>query len=212
MNKNKNGRYLSLTTLLLICLLVSTSAFAHKVSVFAYVEDGHVFVEGYFADGKKALNSKVSVFANGDQLVFEGVTDEQGLMSFPLPEVSSDLKISLNAGGGHRGEYFIPAEELVGAQGVTPLTDATASEHVSSAIAESIGSDVSVDQAQIERMIKHAVAEAIKPLVRELAASQEHVSFTQKVAGIGYIFGVLGIFAYMTARKKEAAAKTENKT
>ena len=47
--------------------------------------------------------------------------------------------------------------------------------------------------------------------MRELAANQEHVSFTQKVGGVGYIFGVMGILAFLLARKKEQKAKEEGK-
>ncbi len=217
---NKNARPSPFVALLsLLFMLSSPMAFAHKVSVFAYVEDNSVFVEGYFADGKKAMNSDVTVFANGDELVFEGTTNDQGLIDFPLPKVESELRIALNAGAGHRGEYVIPAEEVKGAleteeavahSTVAPPADekaAPAQIKQEKGDSGAAAGTAAIDPVQLEVVVKHAVAEAIKPLVRELAASQEHVSFTQKVGGIGYIFGVLGIFAYLAARKKEAAAK-----
>ncbi len=195
---------------LLLSLLIATPALAHKVSVFAYVEDGQLFVEGYFADGKKAMNSDVAVYDDSGALLFEGKTDDQGVLIFPVPATGSDLRISLNAGGGHKGEYVIPADELgsappAGVQGMEMPGQGSAP----AAAAEGDGMDHThamagaVDQAELERLIQHAVADAIKPLVRELAASREHASFTDKVAGIGYIFGILGIFAYLSARAKE---------
>ena len=191
----------------LLCLLFSYPALAHKVSVFAYVEDGKVFVEGYFADGKKPMDSEVSVFADGAETpVFEGRTDDQGMLSFPLPKVDSALRVVLNAGMGHRGEYTIPKAEVVGA---AEMPAASSSVLTPSSPDNLSTPAAAIDKAELESIVNHAVAEAIKPLVRELAASQEHVSFTQKVGGVGYIFGVMGILAFLLARKKEEKAKKE---
>ncbi len=196
--------------LALICLLFSYPALAHKVNVFAYVEDGKVFVEGYFADGKKPMDSEVSAYADGVEApVFEGRTDDQGMLSFPLPAIDSALRIVLNAGMGHRGEYTIPKAEVVGAA-ETPAGGSSSSVLIPPTSGDSLSAPAAaIDKAELESIVKHAVAEAIKPLVRELAASQEHVSFTQKVGGVGYIFGVMGILAFILARKKERKAGQE---
>src|SRR3990172_285887 len=67
---------LSFITFLLLFFAVSflipqEYSYAHKVQMFAHVEGSKVFVEGYFADGKKAKNSEVTVFDNksGERLL-----------------------------------------------------------------------------------------------------------------------------------------------
>ena len=49
-----------------VFLLMSPTAFAHKLNMFAYVEGDEIFAEGYFTDGKKAKNSTITVFDAAD--------------------------------------------------------------------------------------------------------------------------------------------------
>ena len=55
--------------------MINISAFAHKVNVFAYVEDGKIYTESYFNDGKKCVDSKIEVFDNHGKKLLEGLTD-----------------------------------------------------------------------------------------------------------------------------------------
>ncbi|HHK60902.1 MAG TPA: carboxypeptidase regulatory-like domain-containing protein, partial [Desulfobacterales bacterium] len=51
-------------------LLAATNALAHKVNIFAYVEDGTVYTESYFPDGRKVQGGTVEVYdAAGKKLV-----------------------------------------------------------------------------------------------------------------------------------------------
>jgi hypothetical protein len=58
----------------------------------------------------------------------------------------------------------------------------------------------------LEAIVHRAVSEAIKPLARELAESRQHTSISELVGAVGYIFGLLGLFAFYKAR--QASAKT----
>ncbi|MFC1749494.1 hypothetical protein ACFL2V_11885 [Pseudomonadota bacterium] len=219
---NNKRAFLS-AIIVLFSMGISQFAYAHKVNLFAYAEEGEVFVEGYFVDGKKAQNSTVQVFNASGELVVEGTTDDEGIYRFSTPG-KSDLKITLNAGMGHKGEFSLSADELggepVAADGKQthvptdkPATEtsshdsvgggegnAGADHHASSVPAQAVAA------ADIEKIVRKAVNEAVKPLVRELDESQQKASLSGIVGGVGYIIGFLGIFAYMTARK-EAAKK-----
>ena len=98
---------------LLIFFVAVTDTYAHKVQMFAYPEGENIFVEGYFADGKKPKKSEVVVYDNGGNVLFNGVTDDEGKLSFKIPQ-KTDMRITLNAGMGHKTEYTIPASELSG--------------------------------------------------------------------------------------------------
>ena len=214
-------------------MTVSQVAHAHKVNLFAYAEEGEVSVEGYFVDGKKALNSTVQVFNSAGDMLVEGETDGEGVFRFPIPE-KSDLKITLNAGMGHKGVFSLAADELgsealvvEGAhshdhsdnQGHHHAGDAHhhsddkghhgESQHHHASADSDTGSVESADSyrsadADIEKIVRKAVNEAIKPLVRELEESQQKASLSGIVGGVGYIIGFLGLFAFIKARQQVA--------
>lgn len=191
-NKASPRRWLSG---ILGALLLSTAATAqaHKLNLFSYVEGDQVFVEGYFADGKKAKESKVTVHGPDQKVLLEGVTNVEGAFSFKAPQ-QTNLLITLNAGLGHQTEYLLTQAELTG---VESAESATSGETPSS----SAGTGVPLDDAHLRRIVRHAVAEGIKPLARELAEYKNKASLSSIIGGIGYIFGILGIVAYMKARK-----------
>ena len=95
----------------LFAIFHATTAFAHKVNIFAYVDDGKVFTESYFANGGACVNSEITVFDGEGRELLTGTTDDKGLFSFDAPE-QTDLKIVLNAGMGHRAEYSLSKSEF----------------------------------------------------------------------------------------------------
>ncbi|MBN1872031.1 MAG: hypothetical protein JW800_05600 [Candidatus Omnitrophica bacterium] len=93
----------------IVCLtlmVLSPSALAHKVNIYAYVEGDTVFTESYFPDGKKVQNGKVTVCDGSGRLLYEGVTDANGRFNFESPQ-QHVLKIVLEASMGHRDEYIL---------------------------------------------------------------------------------------------------------
>lgn len=103
--------------LLLTSFLAPAPALAHKVQMFAHAEGDRVFVEGYFPDGKKTINSEVIVYdgKSGEELL-RGKTDDKGKFSFKPPR-KTDLRIALNASLGHKTEYILPGGDLADAGG-----------------------------------------------------------------------------------------------
>ena len=190
----------------LLGLVFSAPVYAHKVNVFAYVESREVLIEGYFVDGKKARNSTVQVFdAASGKLIEEGQTDDEGRYRMATPDADG-LKIVVNAGMGHRGTFSIDAADLSGAAATAATqghvdhshdheTDNVGHEPVSTQ------GDFAVAPQAMEGMIHDAVNEAIKPLVRQLSESQEKASLSSIVGGIGYIIGMLGLWAFFKARQ-----------
>ena len=93
------------------CLNLS-SALAHKVNVYAYVEGGTVYVESYFPDGSPVSQAAVKVYDASEKVVVQGKTDKEGLFQFPLPADAGDLKIEVNASLGHKASYKLKKEEF----------------------------------------------------------------------------------------------------
>lgn len=171
-------------------------AYAHKVNVFAYSEGDRVYVQGYFLDGRKAKNSKIVVYSDAGAVLAEGLTNEQGEFTFPAPRKQGG-RIVLNAGEGHQAEYIFMASEFAGATSPqTPPAGAAASaeEHV----LPTGGSEAAVQQEALRR----AVAEGVLPLAKEIAELKERRAASDIIGGLGFIIGVLGLFAYFKASRK----------
>lgn len=182
---------------LLLMSIAVAPAYAHKVNMFAFAEGDRVFVEGYFADGKRAQNSEVQVVSPAGEVLVTGTTDDEGSFSFEIPQ-QTDLLIRLNAGMGHQTEYTLTEAELGGVP-PAPAGDSSGEspEQASDAAATAGGGGTTMDQAAIRR----AVGEAMRPVMRSLSELKERRTFSDIVGGVGFIVGVLGIFFYFKARK-----------
>ena len=97
---------------LLACgLFQATTAFAHKVNVFAYVEDGKVFCESYFPDGRPVEGGTIEVKDASGKVLVTGKTDKQGLFEFKQP-APQDLTIVIIASMGHKNTYLLKKDEM----------------------------------------------------------------------------------------------------
>ena len=97
--------------LVTLLLLVAAPALAHKVNIFAYYEDGKVFCESYFPDGKKVQHGTIEVRNAKGELLLTGKTDDKGNFSFKAPP-PQDLTIVINATMGHRNTFLLKKEEM----------------------------------------------------------------------------------------------------
>ncbi|MFZ5586190.1 MAG: hypothetical protein ACOZHQ_09695 [Thermodesulfobacteriota bacterium] len=173
-------------------------ALAHKVGLYAYVEDGQIKGQAYFAGGGKAVNSPVAARDGAGKDLGQAVTDDQGRFSLPLPAgVAPPLRLTLLASQGHQASYEIPASELSGA---APSAPAPASAAETSASAPGPG----LDSAELERVVAKVVGEKLAPLNAQVArlAGERQVTVHDIAAGIGYILGLFGLAAWFKSRRK----------
>ena len=96
---------------LLLPMVLIVPAQAHKVNIFAYVEDGKIYTESYFPDGKPVEGGGIEVLDSRNQKVAEGVTDKDGKCVIPVPK-KDDLTIVINASMGHKNSYLLKKSEL----------------------------------------------------------------------------------------------------
>ena len=178
---------------------MDVSVFAHKVNIFAYVEGDKVYTESYFNDGKKCIDSKIEVFDNQGNKLLEGLTDKEGEFSFEVPSEDGDLKIVLTVSMGHRAEYSISADEIMGSVGLIKEEN---EEPVSIVSPETS----LVDLKEIQSIIEDTLDEKLKPIIREMGeikkSQEDKISPTEIIGGIGYIIGIFGIIAYFLSRKR----------
>ncbi len=95
----------------LLLLLGGSPAWAHKVNLFAYAEEGKVYTESYFSDGKKVIGGEIEVVDAAGNSLLTGKTDDKGLFAFPLAQKQT-LTITVDAGMGHRNSFVLKQEEM----------------------------------------------------------------------------------------------------
>ena len=188
-------------------LTVSTVAEAHKVNMFAYVEGNDIFIEGYFSDGKKAIEADVTAVDTAGNVVATGKTDGEGQLTIPIP-LRTDLRLVLNAGMGHQTDYTIYADEL-GGQASNDSRMVGAPEQMPAADQSDIGTTEelqpmtkpSANINDFETAVERGVSRALRPVMRNISEMRNEKELGAIVGGIGYIFGVLGIYYYIKARR-----------
>ena len=86
--------------------LTAEPVLAHKVHIFAYLDDGTVYAECYFADGRPVVNAALRATDKSQSQVAAGSTDEQGRYAFPYTG-GGDLRLELEASMGHRATFSL---------------------------------------------------------------------------------------------------------
>ncbi|MBN1907258.1 MAG: hypothetical protein JW927_19430 [Deltaproteobacteria bacterium] len=195
-NKYKTG--LSVISLIVFLLLsLAMPVYAHRVYLFAWAEGGTIHTESYFSGNRKVQDGTIRVFNMEGKELLSGTTNDAGEFSFPLPEIT-DLKIVLESSMGHGAEYIFKSSEMSGAEKAIP------DETPGTPVALETEALPSVND-QLKREIGAVIDERLKPIIRELARLREDKGpgITEIIGGIGYIFGIMGVIAYMKSRKRE---------
>jgi len=181
------------------------AAMAHRSTIFAWVEGDKVFTESKFSGGRPVKRGDVSVYdLEGNQLL-KGKTDDHGKFSFVIPKKTA-MKIVLQAGMGHRGEWTIPGSEIEGVAG-SPAEKTISQKTASKSPEERVEvSDISCDEIRLA--MEEVLDKRLKPVMKILVESREDgPTFRDIFGGIGYILGLIGIAAYFNYRKKSAGSE-----
>ena len=104
----------------LLTLALSGPALAHRVVVFASVEEGTVTVEAKFSTGRIPASGEVRVEDAGGALVGTYPLGEGGITEFSLADLPYEegLVITVVTGDDHEGYWLLtPADIAGGAEG-----------------------------------------------------------------------------------------------
>lgn len=97
----------------------ATSALAHQLNVFAFVEDGVVIVESRFPNGNLPQVGEVSVLdGDGAELMLLPL-ETDGTVQFPLDPAHADtgLLIEVRTGEGHDNYWILTPDEIARGSG-----------------------------------------------------------------------------------------------
>jgi len=192
--RNRNFKFITFLLFILCSLLFISSVFAHRVNIFAYVENDTVYTESYFSDGKTVKNGEVEVYDSSGNKVLEGKTDKNGLFNFKMPK-KDNLKIVINASMGHKGSYTISKDEFPDVAEEKKSKISKPQDFKTKEVSH-------VDLDQIRKIVNTSLDKKLIPLVKELKKQKKKISFTEIVGGIGYTFGIFGIIFYFVSKRK----------
>ncbi len=178
--------------LFLLIMVAATPALAHRLSVFAYEEQGQLQVESFFSGNRPARNCEVVVTAEGSgENLAQSITDEAGRATLPCPSAGK-MVVSVACGEGHRGQWLYTANDIQAE--VIPSLDATLKDQ---------GPAAQVDESQLRLLIAQELDKQLAPIRRQLALnSTQQPSLQDILGGIGYLLGLAGLVAYLRTRQK----------
>ncbi len=165
--------------------LFTILSFAHKINLFTYKEGNKIFVEGYFSDGVPVKNSSIEIYNEKGEKIIEGKTNEEGLYSFKIPECKK-IKIVLTGDMGHKVEKEMEIEE----------EKTLKKEEIKTQKKEVERKIETIDKEEIKKIVEESVEKAIFPLIKEIQKEKQRARFMDIIGGIGYIFGIFGIYLY----------------
>jgi nickel transport protein len=180
----------------------SGQALAHRVMVFAWVEGDQVFGECKFSGGNRAKNAQILVRDDQGKELLHTRTDDNGEFSYTIPEKTT-MHIELIAGMGHKGEWKIPLEELADAPVPTSAAAPPQEKEPGTSVTEAApGLNDARLEAMVERAVETALNRKLTPVMKILADIKEKgPSVNDVMGGVGYIFGLVGVAAYLKSRK-----------
>jgi len=199
-----------LTTLLSVGLM--TSALAHNVVSGVYADGLLIEGEIGFSNGDMAQPGlTVEVFDGAGHALGKTETLDDGAFSFKAESKQKHV-FKVDLGAGHVAEMELAADELTESRTVSAKTDtdqgslseSLKSNEVSADSGQSAASTISsVSTEELQQLIRSAVAQQIRPLQKEIRAYKEKVFFRDVTGGLGFIFGLFGVAAWMASRRKE---------
>jgi len=175
-----------------LLLVLAPHAYAHRLNVFASVENGRVKVEAYFSGGAKARNCGVLVYGAGGAERLKLKTDAAGEANF-TPAKAENLTIVVETPDGHRGEYKMKAAELGASDIATGAVPSQAAE------APARGDDDEIANLRAELA-------ALRAQLRELRKAQQNISTRDVIAGLGLILGLTALAAFVFGKGSRAGS------
>lgn len=177
----------------LILAVIANSAFAHRVLLDAVSRDRYIAGRALFGAGKPCADAAVQVVrvSSGETVV----------------ESRTDLDGRFEAGGLTSGEYDVVVDAGFGHVSRMRLTVAAAdTEQAAGGSSESGGSSGSGAAAELEvddmAMLRRLIREEIEPLRHRLLSLEQQTRFRDVLGGIGFIVGIVGLYAWTLARRR----------
>jgi nickel transport protein len=171
--------------------IFSFSLFAHKIKVFASMDGKKISGYVYFSGGGRPKNMKVEVLGSDGRKLASVFTNAEGRFVYE-PKKADDFTFVVNSGDGHKASYTVKS---LGESPVPVKSEENTSK-------SSLKSE-KINMNEFRRIIGEEVSKQLMPLREQVDGYEEKIRFRDILGGIGFIFGIAGIYFYFLARNKK---------
>lgn len=200
-----------------IALVGPHTASAHKIIASAYASGDVIEGEIGFSNGEMAANTKVVVKDGRGTMLGETTTDGDGLFIFtPTQKVIHVFEADL--GAGHLARVTLSLDELPDitpekSEGTIAATSVSTNDNSAPSAKSGAATQSAQDSAAVpaeliaaqQDMMAEMIRKELRPLRREIAAYKEKNDLQTILGGIGYIFGLFGLWFFLAARRRQSA-------
>ncbi|WP_404381127.1 hypothetical protein [Caenispirillum salinarum] len=162
--------------LLLAAALLLPTVGAKAGEVMAFASTVNGVIRGDIEPA--APGAVVTVTGPDGTVLGETTMDEAGAFTF-TPSRAVDHTFAADLGEGLVARLTVPAEDIAAASAPAP--------------------------EDLRALIAEAVEAQVRPLRRDLLAYKDSVGLMDALGGLGYIFGIFGVAAWIMSRRRPAA-------
>lgn len=176
-----------MTRRLILCLLalvLAGPAQAHKLKIFATIEDRSVTGYAFFVGGGRAQGSGWSAKDAAGRDIAAGETDAEGRFRFDWPDDASAVTITVDTHEAHVASVTLTADRLV-SQPVSPTSALT----------------TSASDADLPALVEAAVQRQVEPLFERIEVMDARLRLVDVVSGIFLIIGLAGAMLWARNRR-----------
>jgi nickel transport protein len=166
-------------------VLLAPAAQAHRLKLFATIEGSDIVGQAYFGGGKYPQNLTITATDPQGQPLGEAITDAEGRFRLPVTR-TVDYLLSAATADGHAASAHVPLAEPGGAE-------AGKADH---------GNQDSTQATVVSADLNRTLTRALRPMEERIQALEETVGARDILGGLGYILGLFGLAAWVSARKK----------
>lgn len=178
---------------------------AHRLKVFATVEDGAVAGYAFFVGGGRPADVVYVVRDAAGRERHRGRTDKAGNFRW-TPETAADLVVAVDSGDGHAAEARLDANLFAAAIAATSAPPTASTPPAAPAGAAPAPAAGRLDPADLDRRIEAAVDRAVerrtRPLLEAYSQAEARVRFNDVMGGIGMIVGLIGAALWGASRRR----------
>lgn len=196
---------------MLACL--TFAAEAHRLKLFATVEDGVVQGYGFFIGGGRPSEAQLLIRNKAGVELYRGPTGRDGSFTFK-PAAASELFLTIDAGDGHVADAHIAADRFPEGGSLDAVgTAQAAGEILAPTATPADGGPPGTASARtqeelvalVDRSVDRAVSRQIAPLLEAYAQADGRARFTDVVSGIAMIIGLAGLLMWARSRRRGKA-------
>ncbi len=200
----RTGLFESVAVVLAVVLSASVSA--HGLKVFATAEGDTVHGYVYFTSGGPFQRAPIRVVGDDGRELSALTADNEGRFHY-APARDGRLHFIVETADGHRAEY-----SLTYAGGLASDDAPVGTQARHNVVSQSTGVTATAagdmlterEKDELARLVECALERHVNSLREQLQRSSERVRLHEIIGGIGYIVGVLGLFAIYKTRRHPA--------